>query len=154
MTDNGNVDMLADVLAPGPTVTWYLNDQQADTPLDRRKFARIVCYRPNPAKLKDNQLRHKCTCKRRTFSSIFGSAPPPPSPFQNTRSAVSLDSKFYFSPSAQQILKRCKRGTNLTVDDALVNVPNGSLSHVGVCDREGVCDGESALVCIGYTLHC
>ena len=53
----------------------------------------------------------------------------------------------FFSISATDI-EEVQAGTNLTVDDALVNVPNGSLSHVGVCD------GESALVRIGYTSHC
>lgn len=64
-----------------------------------RKFTMGVGHSTNAAQLYP-KLKHDPSfskCRLRTFSSIFGSGPPPPSPFPNTSKAVSEDSRFYYS---------------------------------------------------------
>lgn len=68
------------------------------THIDRWQFARMVGGRTNTPELNASDIKRpvlgNCATSMLTFSSIFASGPPPPSPFPNTSSEMSEDSRF------------------------------------------------------------
>ena len=119
---------------------------------DRRELARVVRDSPDTPELCayfpiESHGQPATTTRARdatrTFSSIFASGPPPPSPFPNTSSAVEFDSRFWRArvvvvvvsrqPCSPCGLQNPARRTYLVVAHALLNVTHRGLRSVRVC---------------------